>query len=66
MRIPRNERLLPARRPLPVREITIFEASGEFGPGYAYRPSECRDYLINNTTSLGRRRCDKLPLPSFG
>ena len=34
----------------PVREITIFEASGRFGPGYAYRPDECPDYLINNTT----------------
>ena len=34
----------------PVRHITIFEASGEFGPGYAYRPDETPDYLINNTT----------------
>jgi uncharacterized NAD(P)/FAD-binding protein YdhS len=34
----------------PVREITLFEATGEFGPGYPYRPSESRDYLINNTT----------------
>ena len=34
----------------PVREITVFEASGHFGPGYAYRPDECGDYLINNTT----------------
>jgi uncharacterized NAD(P)/FAD-binding protein YdhS len=33
----------------PVREITIFEASGEFGPGYPYQPSECPEYLINNT-----------------
>jgi uncharacterized NAD(P)/FAD-binding protein YdhS len=33
-----------------VRKITIFEASGEYGPGYAYDPSECADYLINNTT----------------
>lgn len=33
----------------PVREITIFEASGEFGPGYPYRPAECPDYLLNNT-----------------
>lgn len=29
--------------------ITIFEASGDFGPGYAYRTDECADYLINNT-----------------
>jgi len=34
----------------PVRRITVFEASGRFGPGYAYRPDESRDYLINNTT----------------
>src|SRR5579859_2747243 len=34
----------------PVREITIFEKSGRFGPGYPYRPDECRDYLVNNTT----------------
>ena len=34
----------------PVREITVLEASGQFGPGYAYRPDECSDYLINNTT----------------
>ncbi|MGI9285194.1 MAG: FAD/NAD(P)-binding protein [Pseudomonadales bacterium] len=34
----------------PVREITVFEASGQFGPGYAYDPEECSDYLINNTT----------------
>ncbi len=34
----------------PVTEITIFEASGDFGPGYAYRTDECPDYLINNTT----------------
>jgi hypothetical protein len=33
----------------PVEEISIFEASGEFGPGYPYRPAECPDYLINNT-----------------
>ncbi len=30
-------------------EITIFEASGRFGPGFAYQPDECGDYLINNT-----------------
>jgi len=34
----------------PVRELTIFESSGRFGPGYAYQPDECTDYLINNTT----------------
>ncbi len=34
----------------PVCEITIYEASGRFGPGYPYQPDECRDYLINNTT----------------
>lgn len=34
----------------PVEEITIFEASGDFGPGYPYRTGECRDYLINNTS----------------
>ncbi len=34
----------------PAKKITIFEASGDFGPGYAYRTDECADYLINNTT----------------
>ncbi len=34
----------------PARRITIFEASGRFGPGFPYHPDECRDYLINNTT----------------
>lgn len=34
----------------PVRAITVFESSGQFGPGYAYDPNECSDYLINNTT----------------
>ncbi len=34
----------------PAKKITIFEASGDFGPGYAYRTDECPDYLINNTT----------------
>ena len=38
----------------PVREITIFESSGRFGPGYPYRPDECEDYLINNTTDTMR------------
>ncbi|MCT8972791.1 FAD/NAD(P)-binding protein [Microbaculum marinisediminis] len=34
----------------PVEKITIFEATGDFGPGYPYRTDESRDYLINNTT----------------
>ena len=34
----------------PVRRITVFEASGDFGPGYAWRTDDCADYLINNTT----------------
>ena len=38
----------------PVREITLFEASGQFGPGYPYQPDECPDYLINNTTNTMR------------
>ncbi len=33
----------------PVRKITVFEVSARFGPGFAYQPDECRDYLINNT-----------------
>lgn len=32
----------------PVRRITVFEATGDFGPGYAYRLDECPDYLLNN------------------
>ena len=34
----------------PLQKLTIFEATGDFGPGYAYRTTECPDYLINNTT----------------
>jgi FAD-NAD(P)-binding len=34
----------------PVKEISIFEASGVFGPGFPYQEDECPDYLINNTT----------------
>ncbi len=34
----------------PVERITVFEASGVFGPGYPYQTDECPDYLINNTT----------------
>lgn len=30
--------------------ISVFETTGDFGPGYAYRAEECADYLINNTT----------------
>ena len=33
----------------PVEEITIFEKSGIYGPGYPYRNDECKDYLLNNT-----------------
>lgn len=38
----------------PVRKITLFEASGQFGPGYPYQLEECPDYLINNTTDTMR------------
>ena len=34
----------------PVKTITVFEASGAFGPGYPYRDDDCPDYLLNNTT----------------
>ena len=34
----------------PVKKISVFEATGDFGPGYAYKTQECQDYLINNTT----------------
>ena len=34
----------------PIKRITVFEASGVFGPGYPYQTDECPDYLINNTT----------------
>lgn len=34
----------------PVREILLFEKTGEFGPGFPYRVSECRDYLLNSAT----------------
>lgn len=33
----------------PVTEITIFEASGIYGPGLPYQAEECKDYLLNNT-----------------
>ncbi len=32
----------------PVREITIFEASADFGPGYPYKLDETSAYLLNN------------------
>jgi hypothetical protein len=34
----------------PVQRITVFEASGDFGPGFAWKADDCADYLINNTT----------------
>lgn len=34
----------------PAARISVFEASGDFGPGYPYQTAECSDYLINNTT----------------
>lgn len=44
----------------PVREITIFEKSGQFGPGYPYGISECRDYLLNSATdTLCIEPCDR-------
>jgi len=36
-------------RDYPVTKITMYEASGEFGPGYAYREDECPEYFMNNT-----------------
>lgn len=33
-----------------VRRVTVFEASGAFGPGFAWGEDECPDYLVNNTT----------------
>lgn len=33
----------------PVKHITIFESSGEFGPGYPYQTNERKEYLINST-----------------
>lgn len=34
----------------PVKTVTVIEGSGRFGPGLPYRPEECPDYLVNNTT----------------
>jgi uncharacterized NAD(P)/FAD-binding protein YdhS len=36
-------------RQYPVRKITIFEQDGVLGPGFPYKSSESREYLINNT-----------------
>lgn len=33
-----------------VQRITVFEASGDFGPGFPYRRDDSADYLLNNTT----------------
>jgi uncharacterized NAD(P)/FAD-binding protein YdhS len=33
----------------PVKRITVFEASGEFGPGFPYQTDESRQYLLNNS-----------------
>jgi uncharacterized NAD(P)/FAD-binding protein YdhS len=33
-----------------LKKILLFEKSGCFGPGYAYKLTERQDYLINNTT----------------
>jgi uncharacterized NAD(P)/FAD-binding protein YdhS len=34
----------------PLASITVFEASGDFGPGFPYKADDCPDYLLNNTT----------------
>lgn len=34
----------------PVRRISVFEASADFGPGFAYRRDDSPAYLLNNTT----------------
>lgn len=34
----------------PVQRISLFEASGDFGPGFPYRGDDSPDYLLNNTT----------------
>ena len=33
----------------PVKRITIFESSGNFGPGFPYQSTESKEYLLNNT-----------------
>lgn len=35
----------------PVKKVTVYERRGDFGPGYAYQPDECRSYLLNNPTA---------------
>ena len=32
----------------PVTRITVFESTGDFGPGYPYRADDSSDYLLNN------------------
>lgn len=34
----------------PVQRITVFEATGDFGPGFAYRRDDSPAHLLNNTT----------------
>ena len=36
-------------RRYPVERISVFEASGEFGPGFPYRLDESPHYLLNNS-----------------
>ncbi len=33
------------------RKVTVFEASGRFGPGYPYREDDAPAYLVNNTNA---------------
>ena len=33
----------------PVERITVFESSGDFGPGFPYKLDESSEYLLNNT-----------------
>jgi len=33
----------------PLHRITIFESSGDFGPGFPYQADESPEYLLNNT-----------------
>ena len=34
----------------PVQRISVFEASGDFGPGFPYRRDDSAHHLLNNTT----------------
>lgn len=34
----------------PVQTISVFEVSGDFGPGFPHRRDDSADYLLNNTT----------------